>query len=188
MLARYVWSIYLSLGLAQYASYSDWLWILTVTTSSSSALEADTDYGRAPTLARLGHRLLAFRVPVCSLSQSLVLYNNLTLLGTYAPDPSDSSGINSDKIGITFVTFDSTSGTSGHATPRIFVGVANVGSDNLFMSNDAGTTCESTVLGMNMRTYEDFQLRVRHYRHEQQLDSTQGCIISERTSIVPVDL
>jgi xyloglucan-specific exo-beta-1,4-glucanase len=62
-------------------------------------------------------------------------------LGTYAPDPSDSSGINSDKTGITFVTFDSTLGSSGQATPRIFVGVASVGTNNLFVSNDAGSTC-----------------------------------------------
>lgn len=60
--------------------------------------------------------------------------------GTYAPDPTDSSGINSDKTGVTFVTFDSTSGAAGAATPRIFVGVASVGSPNIFRSDDAGET------------------------------------------------
>ncbi|KAI0090994.1 hypothetical protein BDY19DRAFT_984055 [Irpex rosettiformis] len=65
---------------------------------------------------------------------------SLPSAGTYAPDPSDSSGINSDKIGITWVTFDSTSGESGKATPRIFVGVADVGRENIYVSNDAGAT------------------------------------------------
>ena len=65
----------------------------------------------------------------------------MIMAGTYAPDPSDSSGINSDKIGITFVTFDSTSGSKGQATPRIFVGVADIGSDNIFVSDDAGSSC-----------------------------------------------
>lgn len=45
-------------------------------------------------------------------------------------------------MGISFVTFDSTSGKSGAATPRIFVGVANLGSTNIMVSNDAGATCQ----------------------------------------------
>lgn len=61
--------------------------------------------------------------------------------GTFAPDPTDTTGYNNDKTGITFVTFDSTSGSSGTATPRIFVGVGNKGSDNIFVSNNAGSTC-----------------------------------------------
>lgn len=68
--------------------------------------------------------------------------------GTYVPDPTDTSGYNSDKIGIAWVTFDSTSGSKGEATPRIFVGVANQGSDNIFVSNDAGSTW-SPVAGQN---------------------------------------
>ncbi|KAI0695397.1 hypothetical protein BC835DRAFT_1406238 [Cytidiella melzeri] len=73
---------------------------------------------------------------------------SLPSAGTYAPDPSDSSGINSDKIGITWVTFDSTSGSTGQATPRIFVGVADVGRDNIYTSQDAGATW-STISGFN---------------------------------------
>lgn len=61
--------------------------------------------------------------------------------GSYAPDPSDSSGINSDKTGVTWVTFDSTSGVRGQPTPRVFVAVADVGTDNIFVSEDAGSTC-----------------------------------------------
>ena len=62
--------------------------------------------------------------------------------GTYVADPTDTSGYNSDPIGVSFVTFDSTSGSSGKATPRIFVGVATTGAPNLFVSNDAGSSCE----------------------------------------------
>lgn len=84
---------------------------------------------------------------------------NDNTIGTYVPDPSDTSGYNSDKIGefikalnffghlnfydsgIAWVTFDQTSGSSGKATPRIFVGVANLGSNNIFVTNDGGSTC-----------------------------------------------
>ncbi|KAF8213334.1 hypothetical protein K438DRAFT_1803801 [Mycena galopus ATCC 62051] len=69
-------------------------------------------------------------------------------VGTYAPDPTDSTGYNSELIGIAWVTFDSTSGTSGTATPRIFVGVANQGSSNVFVSTNAGSTW-SAVAGQN---------------------------------------
>ena len=67
------------------------------------------------------------------------------ILGTYIHGPSDTSGQTSDIIGISWITFDSTSGTAGMATPRIFVGVANMGADSVFVSNDAGTTCKSTL-------------------------------------------
>ena len=62
--------------------------------------------------------------------------------GTYAPDPSDPTGYGSDLTGLAFVTFDSTSSAKGCPTTRIFVGVANAGSDNIFMTEDAGKTCE----------------------------------------------
>lgn len=68
--------------------------------------------------------------------------------GAFIPDPSDTSGYNSDKIGIAWVTFDKNSGTSGKATPRIFVGVANKGSNNVFVSNDSGSTW-TAVAGQN---------------------------------------
>lgn len=68
------------------------------------------------------------------------------ILGTYIQDSSDSRGYNSDIAGISWVTFDSTSGTAGSATPRIFVGVANLGADSVFVSNDAGATCKSTPI------------------------------------------
>ncbi|KAH9486753.1 Xyloglucanase [Psilocybe cubensis] len=74
--------------------------------------------------------------------------STFTSTGTYIPDPTDTSGYNSDKIGISWVTFDKTSGTSGSATPRIFVGVASKGSNNVFVTNDGGNTW-SAVAGQN---------------------------------------
>ncbi|KAF7310676.1 hypothetical protein HMN09_00610500 [Mycena chlorophos] len=68
--------------------------------------------------------------------------------GTYAPDPTDSTGYNSELIGLAWVTFDSTSGTSGTATPRIFVGVANLGSTNIYYTENAGETW-AAVPGQN---------------------------------------
>ncbi|KAG5353266.1 hypothetical protein C0989_009001 [Termitomyces sp. Mn162] len=68
--------------------------------------------------------------------------------GTYIPDPTDTTGYNNDIVGIAWVTFDESSGTSGTATPRIFVGVANAGSANIFVTNNGGTSW-STVAGQN---------------------------------------
>ncbi|KAK7463773.1 hypothetical protein VKT23_005712 [Stygiomarasmius scandens] len=65
---------------------------------------------------------------------------SFTSTGTYIADPTDTSGYNSDKIGIAWVTFDSTSGKSGSATPRIFVGVATLGDYNVFVSENGGST------------------------------------------------
>lgn len=98
--------------------------------------------------------------------------------GTYEPDPTDTTGYNNDKIGVSFVTFDSTSGSSGKATPRIFVGVATQGSANLFMSNDAGSTCTSLpktmVLVRCLTTVWD---RDRVGGHKLELDPAQGCLV-----------
>ncbi|KIP12012.1 carbohydrate-binding module family 1 protein [Phlebiopsis gigantea 11061_1 CR5-6] len=66
--------------------------------------------------------------------------SSLPDVGTYEADPTDTTGYNNDKQGVAFVTFDSTSGSSGTATPRIFVGVGTNTGSNLFMSNDAGST------------------------------------------------
>jgi xyloglucan-specific exo-beta-1,4-glucanase len=71
--------------------------------------------------------------------------------GTYIQDPSDTNGYASDIVGISWITFDSTSGSAGLATPRIFVGVANLGADSVFVSNDAGATCETTLRSLNAR-------------------------------------
>jgi xyloglucan-specific exo-beta-1,4-glucanase len=60
--------------------------------------------------------------------------------GTYRQTPSDSTGYGSDIMGLTFVTFDSTSGTTGGATNRIFVGVADNTTASIYVSNDAGSS------------------------------------------------
>ncbi|KAI0704899.1 hypothetical protein BC835DRAFT_1410239 [Cytidiella melzeri] len=80
--------------------------------------------------------------------QTWTQVTSLPSVGTYVVDPTDTTGYESDKMGVSFVTFDSTSGSSGTATPRIFVGVATVGSSNLFVSNDAGSTW-SAISGTN---------------------------------------
>jgi len=73
---------------------------------------------------------------------------NFPSVGTYAPDPTDPTGYNSDLIGLAWVTFDSTSGTKGTATPRIFVGVANLGASNIFVTENGGSTW-AAVAGQN---------------------------------------
>ncbi|KAJ7225786.1 hypothetical protein GGX14DRAFT_422376 [Mycena pura] len=55
---------------------------------------------------------------------------------------------NFPSVGIAWVTFDTTSGTSGSPTPRIFVGVANLGSTNIYMTTNAGSTW-TAVPGQN---------------------------------------
>ncbi|KAK8859118.1 family 74 glycoside hydrolase [Apiospora arundinis] len=65
---------------------------------------------------------------------------SFTGVGTYAPQPGDSTGLNSDIQGLTFVTFDSTSPKVGGATSRIFVGTADNSTASLYVSEDAGAT------------------------------------------------
>ncbi|KAL4756940.1 putative endoglucanase [Aspergillus foveolatus] len=62
---------------------------------------------------------------------------SFTWTGTYFQD--SSSTYTSDIVGIAWVTFDSTSGSSGSPTPRVFVGVADTGK-SVFVSEDAGAT------------------------------------------------
>jgi xyloglucan-specific exo-beta-1,4-glucanase len=63
-----------------------------------------------------------------------------TNVGTYIPDPKDTTGYNSDIHGLTFVTFDQTSALSGGATSRIFVGTADNKTASVYVSEDAGST------------------------------------------------
>ncbi|KAK0465381.1 uncharacterized protein EV420DRAFT_1637520 [Desarmillaria tabescens] len=111
-----------------------------------------TDYGSTFTASNLSFKV-GGNMPGRGMGERLVVdpNNNAILLpsaGTYIPDPSDTTGYNADIIGISWVTFDSTSGSSGSATPRIFVGVANQGSNNIFVSENGGSTW-SAVAGQN---------------------------------------
>ncbi|KAH8881944.1 glycoside hydrolase family 74 protein [Thozetella sp. PMI_491] len=60
--------------------------------------------------------------------------------GTYRENPADSTGYQNDIMGLTFVTFDSTSGITNGATSRIFVGVADNITASVYVSTDAGST------------------------------------------------
>ncbi|GFP54400.1 xyloglucanase [Trichoderma asperellum] len=65
---------------------------------------------------------------------------SFTDTGPFVPDPSDTTGYNSDKQGLLWVTFDSTSGTTGGATSRIFVGTADNITASVYVSTNAGST------------------------------------------------
>jgi xyloglucan-specific exo-beta-1,4-glucanase len=65
---------------------------------------------------------------------------SFTATGTYIPDPTDASGYNSDKQGLLWITFDSTSSTTGGATSRIFVGTADNITASVYVSTNAGST------------------------------------------------
>jgi photosystem II stability/assembly factor-like uncharacterized protein len=59
--------------------------------------------------------------------------------GNFAPDPTDTSGYNSDNLGVLWVVFDLRTGGRHHATQTIYAGVAD--KDNiLYRSRDAGAT------------------------------------------------
>ncbi|KAK4072943.1 CAZyme family GH74 [Trichoderma aggressivum f. europaeum] len=66
--------------------------------------------------------------------------SSFTATGTYAADPTDPNGYNNDKQGLMWVTFDSTSSTTGGATSRIFVGTADNITASVYVSTNAGST------------------------------------------------
>ncbi|MDQ0169862.1 X2-like carbohydrate binding domain-containing protein [Paenibacillus tundrae] len=57
--------------------------------------------------------------------------------GTYVQDPSND--YTSDIVGLAWITFDKTTGSSGQATQTIYVGVADQ-NQSIYRSTDAGTT------------------------------------------------
>ncbi|WP_320781050.1 cellulose binding domain-containing protein [Streptomyces sp. CRN 30] len=59
--------------------------------------------------------------------------------GNYAQDPSDTSGYGSDNQGITWVTFDESTGSGTSATKTIYVGVADK-ENAVYRSTDAGAS------------------------------------------------
>ncbi|MET9438833.1 cellulose binding domain-containing protein [Streptomyces sp. NPDC006551] len=59
--------------------------------------------------------------------------------GDYQQDPTDTSGYNSDRQGIVWVTFDESTGSAGAATRTIYVGVGDK-ENAVYRSTDAGAT------------------------------------------------
>ncbi|CAM5427198.1 Xyloglucanase OS=Streptomyces tendae OX=1932 GN=GUR47_01550 PE=3 SV=1 [Streptomyces tendae] len=59
--------------------------------------------------------------------------------GNYAQDPGDTSGYASDNQGVTWVTFDESTGSAGSATGTVYVGVADK-ENAVYRSTDAGAT------------------------------------------------
>lgn len=91
--------------------------------------------------------------------------SSFTAVGTYAPDPSDTTGYNNDLQGITFVTFDSTSGTTSGATSRIFVGTADNTTASVYVSSDAGSTWKA-VSGQP----------VKYFPHKGKIQPSEGAL------------
>ena len=61
-------------------------------------------------------------------------------MGDYVQNAADANGYQSDPIGVGSIVFDTTSGTTGGATTRIFVSVATVTGSSVYVSNNAGST------------------------------------------------
>ncbi|KAH8664858.1 hypothetical protein BGZ61DRAFT_367211 [Ilyonectria robusta] len=71
---------------------------------------------------------------------SFTKVTSFTNVGSFAVNPSDTSGYSSDLQGLTFVTMDKTSPALDGATSRIFVGTADNETASVYMSSDAGKT------------------------------------------------
>lgn len=67
---------------------------------------------------------------------------SFTAVGTFAQNPADASGYNSDIQGLAWVTFDPTSPvlSGSGATSRIFVGTADNITASVYVTNDGGST------------------------------------------------
>ncbi|KAI1435465.1 hypothetical protein GGR50DRAFT_687039 [Xylaria sp. CBS 124048] len=72
--------------------------------------------------------------------ESFAKVSSFTAKGAFAPDPSDTTGLNNDPQGLAFVTFDATSNTTDGATSRIFVGTADNTTASVYVTEDAGAT------------------------------------------------
>ncbi|CAO3677681.1 unnamed protein product [Umbelopsis ramanniana] len=93
--------------------------------------------------------------------------------GPYAFDPVYFT----DPIGLTFVTFDKSSGTSGSATPIIFVGVADNTTSNIYVTKNGGTTW-SAVPGQPINGF---------FPHKGRLSSDGYLYISYSNGVGPYD-
>jgi photosystem II stability/assembly factor-like uncharacterized protein len=71
-----------------------------------------------------------------------ITWNRVTsfpAVGSYAPDPSDPSGYQSDPIGVLWTVFDKRASHPGRPTQTIYVGVAELGT-SIYRSQDGGAT------------------------------------------------
>jgi xyloglucan-specific exo-beta-1,4-glucanase len=59
------------------------------------------------------------------------------------------AGYNSDPLGVGWIVFDTTGPKTSAGTSRIFVGVLSKGEPSIWVSNDAGATCEYTAFRAN---------------------------------------
>ncbi|MEA3182979.1 MAG: xyloglucan-specific exo-beta,4-glucanase [Gammaproteobacteria bacterium] len=75
-------------------------------------------------------------------AQSWKRVTSFPAVGSYAPDPSDSSGYSSDPIGVVWTAFDKRTGRPGRATQTIYVGVADLGT-SIYRSRDGGASWEA---------------------------------------------
>jgi xyloglucan-specific exo-beta-1,4-glucanase len=60
-------------------------------------------------------------------------------IGSYVPNPNDTSGLENDPIGVVWIVFDKRTGARGTATQTIYVGVADLGT-SVYRSQDGGKT------------------------------------------------
>ncbi|MGX7675555.1 cellulose binding domain-containing protein [Plantactinospora sp. DSM 117369] len=67
--------------------------------------------------------------------------SNFPNAGNYAQDPSDPNGYLNQNQGVTWVSFDSSTGTAGNTTQTIYVGVADK-SNPVYRSTNGGTSWE----------------------------------------------
>ncbi|MFD2763459.1 cellulose-binding domain-containing protein [Micromonospora eburnea] len=66
---------------------------------------------------------------------------NFPNVGNYRADPNDSSGYQSQNQGLTWVSFDKSTGTAGNATQTVYVGVADK-QNPVYRTTNGGTTWE----------------------------------------------
>jgi xyloglucan-specific exo-beta-1,4-glucanase len=65
---------------------------------------------------------------------------SLNATGTYSENPSDTSGYNSDPLGVGWIVFDTTGPKTAAGTSRIFVGTETLGAPAIYASVDGGVT------------------------------------------------
>ncbi|MFU8850062.1 WD40/YVTN/BNR-like repeat-containing protein [Micromonospora sp. SL1-18] len=66
---------------------------------------------------------------------------NFPSVGNYRADPNDSSGYQSQNQGLTWVSFDKSTGTAGNTTQTIYIGVADK-ANPVYRTTNGGTTWE----------------------------------------------